>query len=111
MRVAVIGAGNWGTALAVHAARAGHGVRIWSRNDEVVESINREHTNAVYLSGAQIPESVTATRDIALTVREAELLILAAPSHATRELITAMRAELRSELIVVSATKGIETNT
>ena len=45
MRVTVIGAGNWGTALAIHAARAGHDVRIWSRNDEVVESINREHTN------------------------------------------------------------------
>jgi glycerol-3-phosphate dehydrogenase (NAD(P)+) len=111
MRVTVIGAGNWGTALAIHAARAGHDVRIWSRADEVVESINCAHTNARHLPGAQIPESVTATRDIALAVREAELLILAAPSHATRELITAMRAELRSELIVVSATKGIETDT
>lgn len=111
MRVTVVGAGSWGTALAIHAARAGHDVRIWSRNDKVVESINREHTNAVYLSGAQIPENVSATPDISLAVREAELLILAAPSHATRELITAMSAELRSELIVVSATKGIETDT
>lgn len=111
MRVTVVGAGNWGTALAIHAARAGHDVRIWSRNDEVVESINRERTNAVYLSGAQIPENVSATRDIATAVSEAELLILAAPSHSTRELITAMNPQLRSELIVVSATKGIETDT
>jgi glycerol-3-phosphate dehydrogenase (NAD(P)+) len=111
MRVTVIGAGNWGTALAIHAARASHDVRIWSRNGELVESINRKHTNDLYLSGAQIPESVTAIRDIGLAVREAELLILAAPSHATRELISAMNPELRSELIVVSATKGIETDT
>ena len=111
MRVTVIGAGNWGTALAIHAARAGHDVRIWSRNDDVVESINREHINAIYLSGAEIPKSVSATRDISLAVGEAELLILAAPSHATRELVTAMRAELSSDLIVVSATKGIETDT
>ncbi|HYJ84443.1 MAG TPA: NAD(P)H-dependent glycerol-3-phosphate dehydrogenase [Pyrinomonadaceae bacterium] len=111
MRVTVVGAGSWGTALAIHAARAGHDVRIWSRNDKVVGSINRERTNAVYLSGAQIPENVSATPDISLAVREAELLILAAPSHATRELITAMSSELRSELIVVSATKGIETDT
>ncbi len=68
MRVTVIGAGNWGTALAIHAARAGHDVRIWSRNDDVVESINREHINAIYLSGAEIPKSVSATRDISLAV-------------------------------------------
>src|SRR5688500_13443677 len=111
MRVTVIGAGNWGTALAIHAARAGHAVRIWSRKDDVVESINRDHTNATYLSGAEIPDSVSATSDIAMAVKSAELLILAAPSHATRELVTAIRAELSSELIVVSATKGIETDT
>jgi glycerol-3-phosphate dehydrogenase (NAD(P)+) len=111
MRVAVIGAGNWGTALAIHAAQAGHDVRIWSRNDEVVESINRERTNTVYLCGAQIPKGVSATRDLALAVRAAELLILAAPSHATRQLIKAASTELTSEMIVVSATKGIETDT
>ncbi len=111
MRVTVIGAGNWGTALAIHSAQAGHEVRIWSRTAEVVEAINREKTNPVYLPGARIPKGVVATSDIASAVKAAELVILAAPSHATRQLLTVMSAELRSEMIVVSATKGIETDT
>ena len=57
-RVAVIGAGSWGTALAIVAARAGHDVVIWSRNEAVVESINRDHINSTYLTDARIPNGV-----------------------------------------------------
>ena len=63
-QIAVIGAGSWGTALAVMAARAGHGVRLWSRNDAVVSSINEQHVNSRYLSSTSIPDEVTATGDI-----------------------------------------------
>ncbi len=111
MRATVIGAGNWGTALAIHAARAGHEVRIWSRNEEVVDAINREHANPIYLPGAKIPTGVSATVEIVSSVTAAELVILASPSHATRQLLTAMSTGLRSEMIVVSATKGIEIGT
>ena len=57
-RIAVIGAGSWGTALGIVAARAGHEVLLWSHNGAVVESINREHINLRYLTKAQIPDSV-----------------------------------------------------
>ncbi len=107
-RVAVIGAGSWGTALAIVAARAGHEVVIWSRNDAVVESINRHHVNSTYLTDASIPNDVRATKDIAQATAGKELIILAAPSHATRELLNSMVATLRAEMIIVSATKGIE---
>ena len=110
-RIAIIGAGSWGTALAIVAARAGHDVHIWSRNEEVVDSINREHVNPVYLNDARFPDSVRATGDILEVVNGAELVILAAPSHATRGLLTTMAPALRTEMIIVSATKGIEIET
>jgi glycerol-3-phosphate dehydrogenase (NAD(P)+) len=108
MRVTVIGAGNWGTALAIHSANAGHEVKLWSRNESVVTSINRDRVNPTYLAGVKIPKGVTATESLTAAVDQAELIILAAPSHATRELLALMSNQLRSEMIVVSATKGIE---
>jgi glycerol-3-phosphate dehydrogenase (NAD(P)+) len=108
MRIAVIGAGNWGTGLAIMAARAGHEVSLWSRNSAVVSSINGEHTNPVYLIGAQIPETVRATQNIGEALSGAELIILAAPSHATRQILENMVPGLKPGSIIVSATKGIE---
>ena len=107
-RVAVIGAGSWGTALAIVAARAGHDVRLWSRNAAVVESINLNHLNPLYLTDALIPNSVRANRDIVGVTNGAELVILAAPSHAIRSLVATMAPALLAEMIMVSATKGIE---
>src|ERR1044071_3000503 len=111
MRIAVIGAGSWGTVLAVHAARAGHEVHLWSRNSEVVDSINRDRMNAKYLPGVQIPDGMNATNNLAAAVNDGEMLIFAAPSHATREVIISIKEQLRPEMIAVSATKGIEIDT
>jgi glycerol-3-phosphate dehydrogenase (NAD(P)+) len=111
MKVAVIGAGSWGTALAIIAARAGHDVAVWSRNEAVVESINRDHVNSFYLTDAAIPEHVRASRDLSEVVADKDLLILAAPSHAARELLVTMSASLLPHMIMVSAAKGIEIET
>jgi glycerol-3-phosphate dehydrogenase (NAD(P)+) len=110
-RIAVIGAGSWGTALAIVAARGGHDVTIWSRSEPVVEAINRDHVNSSYLTGVLIPGDVHATKHLAEAVVERELIILAAPSHAIRDLVATMSPSLRSEMIIVSATKGIEVDT
>jgi len=110
-RVGVIGAGSWGTALAIHAARAGHEVCLWSHNRAVVESINHDHFNARYLTDFKIPANVRATSSLVEAIDGAELVLLAAPSHATRELLVAIAAALHAETIVVSATKGIEIET
>lgn len=110
-RVAIIGAGSWGSALAIIAGRAGHDVQIWSRNTAVVGSINNDRVNPVYLKYARFASSVRATGDIVEAVKRAELVILAAPSHATRGLLTTMAPALQAEMIVVSATKGIEIET
>jgi glycerol-3-phosphate dehydrogenase (NAD(P)+) len=101
-RIAVIGAGHWGTGLAIVAAQAGHEVSVWSRNSAIVASINDTHTNSAYL---------IATENIGEALQRSELIILAAPSHATREILEGMRALLPVGSIIVSATKGIEIET
>jgi glycerol-3-phosphate dehydrogenase (NAD(P)+) len=108
--ISIIGAGSWGTALAIIAARAGHQVTLWSRNSEVVNSINTVHVNPRYLSFVQIPESVSATNDHVSSVNGASLVLLAAPSHAARELLGAIKPGLEESSIVVSVAKGIEIN-
>jgi glycerol-3-phosphate dehydrogenase (NAD(P)+) len=110
-RIAVIGAGSWGTALGIIAGRAGHTVRLWSRNPEVVRAINHDRVNSVYLAPHEIPEGVLATGDLNVALTSAELVLLAAPSHVTRELLARMLPHLQPEMIFVSATKGIETET
>ncbi|MCA1613023.1 MAG: NAD(P)-dependent glycerol-3-phosphate dehydrogenase [Acidobacteria bacterium] len=110
-RIAIIGAGGWGTALGLVAGRAGHSVRLWSRNAEVVEGINRARVNAVYLAGHELAGDVSATTDAGEAVRDAGIVILAAPSHATRELVRRVSGELPAGAALVGATKGIEIET
>ena len=107
-RVAIIGAGSWGTALAVVAARAGHGVCLWSRSAEVVSSINERQVNSRYLSSTSIPSSVVATSELGEALDDASMVLLAAPSHAARELLTAMSPLLKSDAVIVGVSKGIE---
>ena len=110
-RIAIIGAGSWGTALAVIAARAGHEVQLWSRNHEVVSSINAQHLNPSYLTSVQIPPSVVASNEIDAVLNHAEHVLFAAPSHAARELFTTMAPHLDETAVVVSVAKGIEIET
>src|SRR5688572_24860829 len=110
-QIAVIGGGSWGTALAIMAARAGHTVRLWSRNAKVVASINQRHVNDLYLAAHPIPVNVVATDDLEEVLTGAASVILAAPSHATRDLLRRMLPHLDNRMIFVSASKGIENET
>ncbi|MDT4967223.1 MAG: glycerol-3-phosphate dehydrogenase [Acidobacteriota bacterium] len=110
-RIAIIGAGSWATALGIIAGRAGHEVRLWSRNSEVVEGVNQRRTNPTYLSEHEVPQGVQATSELERALAGAELVLLAAPSHATRELLARMLPDLTSDMLFVSATKGIEIET
>ncbi|HZT57298.1 MAG TPA: NAD(P)H-dependent glycerol-3-phosphate dehydrogenase [Pyrinomonadaceae bacterium] len=111
MRVAVIGAGGWGTGLSVLAARAGCEVRLWSRSAAVVEEINARRSNSAYLAGQEIPVGVRATCDERDALRGAEIVLLAAPSHATRGVLERLRACVEPSMVFVSATKGVEVET
>jgi len=107
-RIAIIGAGSWGTALGIIAARAGHEVRLWSRNAEIVAAINNQHVNPTYLTTARIPAGVSATGEIVAALEQSSLAVITAPSHAARDLLTKMSPALNEEVIIVSAAKGIE---
>ena len=110
-RIAILGAGGWGTALGIVAGRAGHAVRLWSRNAEVVETINRDRVNSLYLREHNIIGDVRAADDVGGALRDAEVIILAAPSHATRELLERAAQDVPAGAIIVSATKGVEAGT
>jgi glycerol-3-phosphate dehydrogenase (NAD(P)+) len=109
-RVAVIGAGTWGTTLAIMAARAGHEVRLWSRDADIVSAINNDRVNPRYLTFAELPDGVFATAALDEALANATLVLLAAPSHAVRDLLTAMQSNLQPSSIIVSLAKGIETD-
>lgn len=110
-RIAIIGAGSWGTALAVMAARAGHDVQLWARNSDIIRSINQQHVNSRYLTSVQIPIAVFATGDLAAALNGAEHVLFAAPSHTARELLTAIAPHLPESAIIVNVAKGIEIET
>ncbi|MGI8732145.1 MAG: NAD(P)H-dependent glycerol-3-phosphate dehydrogenase [Pyrinomonadaceae bacterium] len=107
-RVAIIGAGSWGTALGIVAAELGHNVKLWSRNPGIVAAINSNRLNSVYLPDAPVPSGVFATTEFGEALEQAELVIIATPSHATRAVLESMAVALTPEVVLVSATKGIE---
>ncbi len=112
MDVAVVGAGSWGTTLSHLLAERGHRVRIWARETEVVESINRERLNTVFLPNSPLDPAIRASNEIDETVQGAEVVVSAAPSHAVRAVTAEVYEALRgAEPLVVSVSKGLETGT
>ena len=108
--LAVIGAGSWGTALALVAARAGHRVSLWAHRAEFTAELQREHENKKYLAGFALPASLTVTNEMTAALREAEIILTAVPSHACRAVYEQMQPHLRRDAIIANASKGIETH-
>ncbi len=107
-KIAIIGAGSWGTALALVAARAGNQVRLWAHSAEVVEGLLYRRENKIYLPGFPLPDSILPTNDLAEALAKADIVLVAVPSHVCRDIYSQMSPHLRPQMIVVSATKGIE---
>jgi glycerol-3-phosphate dehydrogenase (NAD(P)+) len=109
MKVAVIGGGAWGTALADLLARKGEQVTLWAREPEVIEGVNRRHINEMFLPGAALAPALRAEADIGAAVRGVETIVSAAPSHAVRPVMAeAAKALADSQPLVVSASKGLD---
>jgi glycerol-3-phosphate dehydrogenase (NAD(P)+) len=107
-KVAVIGAGAWGTALAKTLADKGTPITLWARRAELAEQINRTHVNAHYLPGATLPDCLSATHDLEAALQGASMVVFVVPSHSTREVAKAAAPFIPQGVPVVSATKGIE---
>jgi glycerol-3-phosphate dehydrogenase (NAD(P)+) len=109
--VAVLGAGSWGTALAVHLGRLGHEVRLWARDASLVADMSARRANAVYLPDVPLPPRVSVTAALGEALRDAELVVSAVPSHGCRAVINVASPSLAARAVVVSATKGLEAGT
>jgi glycerol-3-phosphate dehydrogenase (NAD(P)+) len=109
--VTVLGAGSWGTALAVHLGRIGHDVRLWARDAALVDDMAARRANAVYLPDITLPASVSVTADLHAAVEDAALVVQAIPSHGCRDLIRRAAPFLSPRAVIVSATKGLEVDT
>lgn len=110
-RVAVIGAGAWGTALARHLADKQISVRLWAHEPEVVQAIEQRRENVVFLPGVQLPSTLTATDQLSDAVAGVDCVIFAVPSHVARLVLSRIGPLLPQSIPFVSATKGIEETT
>ena len=109
--VAVLGAGSWGTALAIQFARAGHPTRLWSRSTADVSAMRAQRQNRRYLPDAAFPDGMAVHDDLAAAVKGAVAIIVAVPSHALRALLTQLKPLLARDARLAWATKGFELDT
>lgn len=110
-KVAVFGAGSWGTAFSIVLADAGNEVTIWARREDVCTTINATHENTDYLPGIQLPATITATHDPEVAVRDADVVVFAVPSQTFRENLTGWAPLLPPDAVLVSLMKGVELGT
>lgn len=110
MRVAVLGAGSWGTTVATLAA-ARNDTTLWARAPDVAGEIRDEHTNSSYLPGFELPKQLHASSDLEEVVRDADVLIAGVPSHGFRQVLEQAVPHVRPWIPIVSLTKGFEAGT
>jgi len=110
-KVAVFGAGSWGTAFATVLANAGNQVSVWARRESLCEVINTRHENAEYLPGIRLSEAITATHDPAEAADGAEAVVLAVPSQSLRDNLADWAGVLPNAVPLVSLMKGVELGT
>jgi glycerol-3-phosphate dehydrogenase (NAD(P)+) len=108
MKISIIGAGSFGTAMAITAARAGNDVTLWAHDPEVAATIRNTGANPDYLGGMPVGERVHATNDLAEAARFSDTIFMVVPSHHYREVLTNLRPHFRGQVKVISGTKGIE---
>lgn len=111
MRITIVGAGSFGTAIASLLAGNGHKVTIWARESEVVEGINQHHINPIYLSELILPDGVRAEHTLETALKGSELIVFSTPTHALREVAEKCKSHLRGDEMIVSVAKGIEQET
>jgi glycerol-3-phosphate dehydrogenase (NAD(P)+) len=107
-RLAIIGGGAWGTALAIIARRAGANVTLWARDPAVVDAINRQHENLVYLPAIALDPAIAATTDIAAALAGAEAALLVVPAQFLRGVLAVLAPSLPATMPLLLCAKGIE---
>ncbi len=111
MRISVIGAGSFGTAMAVISARSGNDVLLWAHDPKVAETLARERRNAVYLPNVELDPAIRVTNSLAEAAAFGETFFMVVPSHHYRRVLGELAQHTASPVDVVSGTKGIENDT
>lgn len=111
MIAAVLGSGAWGTTFAQVLDDAGCTVRLWGRNADVAQQITTEHVNGRYLPGVELPESISATTDVAAALDGVDLVVVAIPSQSARATLEPLRDLVPPTAVAVSLMKGVELST
>ena len=109
--IGVIGAGSWGTALTIQLARAGQTPTLWGREPEVIDALNNERCNSIFLPDINLPDNVKIEPDLASLVANHDDLLVCVPSHAFRTVLEEMRPNLSHQCRLAWATKGFELDT
>ncbi len=110
-KIAVVGTGIWGTALALTAARAGNQVLCWAREQEVVDAINQKHVNKLFLPDIPLPDAIRATNNMEDIFEFADVVLLTASAQWTRATLKLMKPFVKESTIIVLCAKGIEVDT
>jgi glycerol-3-phosphate dehydrogenase (NAD(P)+) len=108
VKAAILGAGSWGTALAIHLTRAGQEVALWSRDTQVAEAIRREGRHPTRLHGAEIPAAIGVRTGLADALEGAEVLVMAVPCASYRTVLRALPAAARDGRVFLSTGKGLD---
>lgn len=110
--LAVLGAGSWGTSLAILLAEKGYDVRLWERNDDWAEELRKTRKNERYLgSDVVFPGNLVIADSLESSIQNAEMIVLATPSHTIRSLSTHLKGKLSDKVILCNVAKGIEMDT
>ena len=109
-KIAVLGAGSWGTTLAMLLAEKDNEIRLWVYEKELVEVMKKERVNTVYLPGYTLPGNIYPTNSLRETIESSDIILSVIPSHTVRDLFTEIK-EFMPDVPVISATKGITTDT
>lgn len=109
--ITIIGAGSWGTALALVLADNQHEVRLWGHNEKQINEINQSHTNEKYLPGIHLPEGIKGYSLLAEAVEGIETIVLAVPTKAYREVLGNLGGIIQKPVTLVHVSKGIEPDT
>ena len=111
LKISVLGAGSWGTALAGLLASKGYDVTIWAYEDDVCRQINENNENLVYLPGIKLSENLKSTNSIDEAIASSRFVLSVVPSHVARGILSKVADFITPDHIFVSATKGIEIDT
>jgi glycerol-3-phosphate dehydrogenase (NAD(P)+) len=111
VRITVLGAGSWGTTLAILLNYNGHDVTLWSFRDEDARTMRECRENTAFLPGFTIPDDIAITSTLQEGIRDAEMIVTAVPTQFLRSTISPLRQQALGDVIVVNVAKGIENNT